>query len=100
MNPFEFLIVGIGVFIILRVWWWSVQVGKGHAKDEAICEKCWGKRRSDNVTEQMEWCHCPQKEDSSDRHYEEEPEKCTDCNVGDCDCHDCGFCCTGPEVQK
>ncbi len=75
MNPIEWLVIGIIVFIGTRVLWWiSVEIPRGHAKDEAICEKCWGKRRSDNVTEQMEWCHCPQKEDSSDKHEDREPE--------------------------
>jgi hypothetical protein len=69
MNPFELLVIGVIGFVVLRVaYWLLVEIPRGHTKEEAICEKCFGKTMSDDVTESMEWCHCPQKEDSSDRH--------------------------------
>ncbi len=71
LNPFEWLILGVTGFIVLRVLWWIlVQIPQGHAKDEAICEKCLGKKMEDNVTEELEWCDCPLRE-TSDRHGED-----------------------------
>ncbi len=70
MNPIEWLVIGIIVFIGTRVLWWIyVEIPRGHAKDEAICEKCWGKTLSNDVTEPLEWCDCPQRE-NSDKHEE------------------------------
>jgi len=70
MNPFDWIVIGVVIFIGTRViWWLVVEVPTGHAKDEAICEKCWGKTLSNDVTEPLEWCDCPQRE-NSDKHEE------------------------------
>jgi high-affinity Fe2+/Pb2+ permease len=68
MNLFFFLVGMVIGFVVVRVFWWVlVQIPRNHAKDEAICEKCWGKTLSDDVTECMEWCDCPQRE-TTDKH--------------------------------
>ncbi|HYT46759.1 MAG TPA: hypothetical protein VEP90_30815 [Methylomirabilota bacterium] len=75
MNFFTILGIASIVFIFVRAaFYLLVEVPRGHARDEAICEKCFNKRLNDDVTELMEWCHCPQKEDGSDKHEDREPE--------------------------
>jgi len=70
MNPFDFLVWGIISFALARIiWYLIIEIPRGHAKDEAICEKCWGKTLSNDVTEPLEWCDCPQRE-NSDKHEE------------------------------
>ena len=92
LYPFGWMIVVIIGFIAVRVaWYLLVEVPKGHARDEAICEKCYGKTMDDDVTESMEWCHCPQREDGSDKHKEKKI-CCEACPIpNDCPgrCEDC-----------
>jgi hypothetical protein len=61
------VILLIGFMAVRALWFLLVEIPRGHHKDEAICEKCWGKTLSDDVTECMEWCDCPQHE-TTDKH--------------------------------
>jgi hypothetical protein len=71
MNPFDWLVLGVVGFLIVRILWWVlVQIPRGHAKDEAICEICLKKTIEDKVTKPLEWCDCPQRE-TFDKHNEE-----------------------------
>lgn len=62
------LILGVTGFVITRLlYYFLVEAPRGHNKDEAICDTCWGKKISDDVTESLEWCDCPQRK-TSDEH--------------------------------
>ena len=91
LNPFEWLVLGVIAFGGARVIWWvMVQIPSGHAKDEAICEKCLGKRMNDKVTEPLEWCDCPLRE-TSDKHFKHHHNECPDCQAG-VGCTVCRIC--------
>jgi hypothetical protein len=73
MNPFLLLIGGVTLFIVIRALFWAlVEIPCDHAKDEAICETCFKKMRNDAVTEPLEWCDCPNREEEVDEHGEGE----------------------------
>jgi hypothetical protein len=61
MNPFVILVLGVIGFIVFQALYWAlVEIPRDHAKDEAICETCFGKTKDDSVTECLEWCRCPE----------------------------------------
>ncbi len=65
------LLLAVVAFILIRtLYWLLVEIPRDHAKDEAICEICLGKTRNDKVTEPLEWCDCPQRE-NADKHKHE-----------------------------